>query len=340
MPLAGGMETVYDGGVLLFYGGTGRTEVTMVMVAKRKKGHDLIVVGGGPAGLSAALFGARLGLAVLLLEKGLVGGHPAVMARIDDFPGVAEADGWDLTRTMERQVRTAGVILAEDEEVESICPDSGRFLIRTGLGREVRGRAVILATGGEPEPLQAPGAERLARKGLHSCVQCAGPAYKGRRAAVCGNRNPALAAAAHLLTLTDTVFFITRAKEMHGDAALLAPLLQHPGLVLLPETRIRALKGGLRLEHLVLEEASGQVKTLEVDALFNYQRMVPRTGMVDAAKDSRGFLKQDGHGAASMAGLFGAGFVVDPEARLVTAVADGCRVAQAVARYLTAGQSE
>jgi len=208
--------------------------------------HDCLIIGGGPAGLSAAMTARRAGLGVLLLEKDIIGGGPAVLASIDNYPGIAAIDGWTFTRTMEKQVRDLGVeILEPSEAVSVLLMDDTTKRVITGSGDRYGARAVIIASGGAPKKLHVDGEERLLRRGVHYCAQCAGPAYKERMVMVCGNGGPALAATDHLLKLgVKKVIFVSEDPELKGDALLVARLLACDRFQFLPRTR-----GGSPAQH-------------------------------------------------------------------------------------------
>jgi len=298
--------------------------------------YDLIVVGGGPAGLSCSLYSSRLGLATLVLETNVMGGLAAIAASIEDYPGIEKIDGWTFTRIMEKQAMRASAKLVESEQVIQISSAAdGLKNVASASGRTYSSTAVVIATGGEPKKLAVEGEERLARKGVHYCAQCAGPAYKGGLAAVCGNGNPALIAALHLLQLAEEVFFITEDKCLSGEWVLQKKLKNENRFHLLPETRIRRIIGDARVEAVEVQPLDGgKARRLTIEGLFIYTGIVPRTGIVQADKDRHGFLKVDSTLQTSIAGIFAAGNVIGPDCRTVIAAGEGARAALSAAAYI------
>jgi len=299
--------------------------------------HDCLIIGGGPAGLSAAMTARRAGLGVLLLEKDIVGGGAAVLASIDNYPGITGIDGWTLTRTMEKQVRDLGVeILESVEAISVVLMDDTSKKVTTGCGERYRARTVIIASGGAPKMLQVDGEKRLARRGVHYCAQCAGPAYKERTVVVCGNGGPALAAADHLLKLAvKKVIFVSEDPQLEGDAFLAAHLLTCERFQFLPRTRVRRLTGASQVAGVeLLFLASNQSRELAVDAVFVYRGIVPRSTFLAADLDPQGYLQVDSQMQTSVAGVFGAGSVVRPDSQIVIAAGEGARAGQVAAAWI------
>jgi thioredoxin reductase (NADPH) len=304
--------------------------------------HDCLIIGGGPAGLSAAMTARRAGLGVLLFEKDIVGGGPAVLASVDNYPGIAGMDGWTLTRTMEKQVRDLGVeILESTEAVSVLLMDDTTKTVLTDSGGRYGARTVIVATGGAPKKLQVDGEERLVRRGVHYCAQCAGPAYKERTVMVCGNGGPALAAADHLLKLAvKRVIFVTEDKQLVGDAFLADQLAACDRFQFLPRTRVRRLTGAPQLSGVELHAlASNEIRELTVDAVFVYRGTVPRSTFLVADRDPQGYLQVDLQMQTSVAGVFGAGSVIRPGELIVIAAGDGARAGLAAAAWVASSGS-
>ena len=299
--------------------------------------HDCLIIGGGPAGLSAAMTARRAGLGVLLLEKDIVGGGPAVLAAIDNYPGIVGIDGWTLTRTMEKQVRDLGVeILESTEAVSVLLMDDTSKSVTTGNGPKYRARTVIIASGGAPKRLHVEGEELLVRRGVHYCAQCAGPAYQERTVMVCGNGGPALTAAAHLLKLAvKRVIFVTEDRHLTGDVFLAADLMASDRFQFLPRTRVRRITGSTQVAGVVLFGlAGGETWELAVDAVFVYRGIVPSSTLLAADRNPLGYLQVDPQMQTSVDGVFGAGSVVRPDAQIVIAAGEGAKAGLAAAAWV------
>jgi thioredoxin reductase (NADPH) len=299
--------------------------------------YDVIIIGGGPAGLSAAMTARRAGCTVLMLEKDIVGGGPAIMASIDTYPGIEKIDGWTFTRTMEKQVRKLGVEILESEEVMRVLPlDAGTITVETDTGKKHTAKAVLVATGGAPRELKVAGENRLRGKGVHYCAQCAGSAYTGGTVMVCGNGAPALTAADHLSKLAARVLMVVKEDRLSGDAILAEKLHANDRFQLLPNTAVRRISGDFQVtgvELVALED--GKVRDLAVDGIFIYQGAEPRTSCIAAEKDRLGHVTVDARMQTSIPGIFAAGGAVRPDSRIVIAAGEGALAALSAAAYVT-----
>jgi thioredoxin reductase (NADPH) len=297
---------------------------------------DLLIAGGGPAGLAAAMAGRRAGLSVLLLEKDIVGGGTAVLASIESYPGVEKVDGWTLTRIMEKQVRGSGAEILEDEEVTAILP-RGEYgkKVETASARVFGAKAVLVATGGAPKKLGLAGEDYFAGRGVHSCAQCAGPAYKGKVVAVCGNGGAALHAAQHLLNLGAKVVFVTGDEGLRGDAMLAARLAAADGFRLVPTVTVRRIVGADSVRGIeVASLRDGEIVALAVEGIFLYLGLEPRTAFLPAERNDEGFFTVDAQLQTSIPGIFAAGGAIAAESEIVIAAGEGTRAALTAAAYI------
>jgi thioredoxin reductase (NADPH) len=297
---------------------------------------DLLIAGSGPAGLAAAMAGRRAGLSVLILEKDIVGGGTAVLASIESYPGIEKVDGWTLTRIMEKQVRDLGTEIMEGEEVTAILPqgaDSKK--VETASARVFGAKAVIIATGGAPKKLGLAGEDYFAGRGVHACAQCAGPAYKGKVVAVCGNGGAALHAAQHLLNLGAKVVFVTGDEGLRGDAILAAGLAVADGFRLLPSVAVQRILGDGSVRGIeVASLRDGVTEALAVEGIFLYLGLEPRTAFLPAERNDEGFFLVDARLQTSIPGIFAAGGVIAAESEIVIAAGEGTRAALAAAAYI------
>lgn len=298
--------------------------------------YDVIVTGGGVAGLAAAMTAGRLGLQTLLLEATVFGGSVAVLEKLDGYPGIAVTDGWEFTRIMVQQAEAAGCLLLESTEVTAVRPgENSTFEVFCSEKERFRSRSVIICTGGSPRALGLREEERFVRRGIHTCAQCAGDRYKGQDVAVAGNGSFAARAARHLLELGCRVFFITGAAKISADLSLVQELETYEGFYFLGGSHVTSLRGNDFLETVeVTDLASGEPRKLAVAALFTYRTIVPNSDFVAARKDGKGFLKIDKNGMTSLSGVFGAGQVVEPDRPVEIMVGDGSRAALTAAAWI------
>ena len=249
---------------------------------------DLIIVGAGPAGLTAAVYARRAGRSVLVLERSSIGGQIASAPKVENYPGFSAISGAELAERLYTQAEDLGARI-ELETVTSIVPGPAHT-VTTDYGTYTA-TAVILATGTVHRALGLPGEDTLS--GISYCAVCDGAFYQGRDVAVCGGGSSALQESLFLSDLCRHVTLIHRRQEFRGDPILLEALQTRSNVTILPETRIAALESrdgaltGLLLEHAV----SGTQSHLDVDGLFAAVGQQPDTALSQAL----GIAGEDGY---------------------------------------------
>ena len=192
--------------------------------------YDMIVIGGGPAGCTAALYAARSGLSVVILEKLSAGGQMALTEQIDNYPGFEDGiDGFTLGEKMQQSAERFGA-LTELAEVYKACLSGRIKTLETSEG-VFQGRTVVIATGASPRPLGVPGEEALVGKGVHYCAACDGAPYRGRTVAVVGGGNSAAADALALSRIAKKVYLIHRRDSLRATKVYHEPLMAAPNVV-------------------------------------------------------------------------------------------------------------
>lgn len=241
--------------------------------------YELIVVGGGPAGCAAALYGARDGLSTLFLEPGAPGGQMSVTAWVENYPGFSGVAGPDLSEHMLEQARSAGATFLQ-AQVTGLRLAQAVKTVQTTAGIYTAG-AVVLAMGAAPRKLETPGAERFLGRGLSYCATCDGMFFRNQTVAVLGGGNGAAAAARSLSRLCRQVHVIFRRETMRAEEREQKALAETENVVLHPGTQIAELRGGDRLEALGLEEReTGRRWELPCRGLFAAIGRIPETGLV------------------------------------------------------------
>lgn len=285
--------------------------------------HDVIIVGGGPAGLTAGIYAARAGRSALLLEKSMVGGQIALTTRIDNYPGFAEgADAVDLCMAMEAQAKSAGVAIAYEAAVSIDC--AGRA-VQTGAGR-YQAEHLILALGAKPRRLSVPGEEALIGRGVSFCATCDGALYRGRRVAVVGGGNSAVEEALYLAGLGCETLLIHRRDTLRAERALAEQALANPRIHFLLNSEVEAFVGDKKMEEVRLN--GGRVE--RVDCAFISIGRIPDTELLagQLALDEQGFIVAGEDCRTSIPKVFAAGDARTKRVRqVVTAVADGAAAA-------------
>ncbi len=298
--------------------------------------YDILILGGGVAGLAAAITAGQLGLQILVLEKTVFGGTVAVLESVTEYPGIDQIDGWELTQTMARQAESAGCQLLDSITVNNVQKrEDNTFVITGSDGNCFRARAVIVTTGGQPRLLGLNDETRFARHGIHTCAQCAGPQYKDKEVVIAGNGTWAVKAAFHLLNLGCKVTFVTGDTEMSGNAVHIDSLLNRKHFKFMPGCHVEKLYGEEYLEEIdVVKLTSGIRKRLKVAAIFVYRGIVPDMKIAAAQQDAKGFFLVDENFMTSLPGVFATGRVVYAELPIQVLVGDGSRTALSAAAWL------
>ncbi|MGB5884040.1 MAG: NAD(P)/FAD-dependent oxidoreductase [Desulfobulbales bacterium] len=298
--------------------------------------YDVIIVGGGVAGLAGAITAGQMDLRALLLEKTVFGGSVAVLETINEYPGVEKIGGWELTQTMVKQARNSGCLLFDSIEVTGLqAEDDSRFEVQCHGGDIFRAGSVIVFTGGQPKLLGLKDEARFAQKGIHTCAQCAGARYKGREVVIAGTGRFTVRAALHLLELGCRVFFITGEAKIFGDASLIKKILSHKQFHFMGGSHVTKLSGDKYLQEIeVADLVSGDLEKLAVAAVFVYRGIVPESSFLAAQKDAQGFLLVDDNVMTSLPGVFAAGRVVHEDLPIQVLIGDGSRAALSAAAWL------
>jgi thioredoxin reductase (NADPH) len=317
-----------------------QNQITDAMLLLEKKItdelYDVIILGGGVAGLAAAMTSGQLGLRVLVLEKDVFGGSVAVLESLSAYPGIAQISGWEFTQTMMQQAIDAGARLIDAIEVLDIVEAAGNIfeLIGSG-GHRFRCRAVIITTGGQPRLLGLENETRYAQRGIHTCAQCAGPRYAGKTVAIAGNGSWAVEAALHLLSLGCRITFITGDAKMSGNSSLLSKLIQHENFSFMGGCHVTKLHGSKYLREIeVTDLKTREIKSVKVAAVFVYRGIVPNIKIVSAQQNAKGFLLVDQNYMTSLPGVFATGRVVYADLPIQILVGDGSRTALSAAAWL------
>lgn len=293
---------------------------------------DILIVGGGPAGLTAAIYARRAGRSVLLLEKESFGGQIASSPRVENFPGLMSVSGAELADRLYNQAEALGARL-ELEEVLEVRDGSCKTVI-TDYGTYTCS-ALILATGMKHRTLGLPGEDTMA--GISFCAVCDGSFYQGKDVAVCGGGNTALQDALFLADLCRHVTVIHRRSTFRGDPVLVQALQKRTNVSFAMDTVVTALLGGGVLTGLSLRNAAtGAETSLAVSGLFEAVGQLPETSLSAALTpvDAGSFIPCGENCVTSAAGVFAAGDCRAKEVRqLTTACADGAVAALAACNY-------
>lgn len=294
--------------------------------------ENLVIVGSGPAGLTAGIYAARAGLSPLVIEGMLSGGQLTETAEVENFPGFSEAvSGLDLMTSMRTQAEKAGVRFAMDA-VASV-DFSGPVHRLSGMAGEYEAKCVIIATGATPRWTGLPGEDVYKYRGISSCAVCDGNFHRGKDVAVIGGGDTALADAIHLAKICRTVTLIHRRDAFRGTKVLADRVLATPNVKVLMNTEVVSFEGdGKKLDSLKLSNG----ETLGVSGAFVAIGHDPQTGFLKGAVDldAHGYVRTDGV-ATSVPGVFVAGDCANPlYKQAVVAASTGAQAAQEAQHYL------
>lgn len=300
---------------------------------------DLAIVGSGPAGLTAGIYGARARVKTVVFEAGLPGGQIVSASLVENYPGFPEGvSGQELADLMFKQAQNAGVEFRTISPVESIVADGNQFVLGTSDG-EVSARVVVLATGAIPKKLGIPGEAEFTGRGVSWCATCDGPLYRDKVVAVVGGGDSATQEAVYLAKLASEVHLIHRREELRATQCLQEKCFYNEKITMHLSRVVDEIIGeggkvtGLRLR----SREDGSEEVLPIDGLFEFVGIDAQSGLVaDLCElDEQGFVKVDPNGKTSCAGLYAAGDVANYELKqVVTACARGAFAVDHAVRYL------
>ncbi len=299
--------------------------------------YDMVIVGGGPAGYTAALYAARSGLSTVVLEKLSAGGQMALTEQIDNYPGFAEGiDGFTLGERMQQGAERFGAVT----ELAEVCRAELSGAVKVlDTGDEVfRGRTVVIATGAVPRTLGVPGEEELVGRGVHYCAACDGAFYRDKTVAVVGGGNSAAADALTLSRIARKVYLIHRRDSLRATKVYHEMLMSAPNVEFCWNSTVSALQHGERLTGLRLREVqTGAARDIACDGVFVSVGRVPATELFreELTLDESGYIVADESTRTRLPGVFAVGDVRTKALRqVVTAVADGAVAVHYAEAYL------
>ena len=303
--------------------------------------YDMIVVGGGPGGYTAALYAARSGLDTLVLEKLSAGGQMALTEAIDNYPGFEEGiDGFTLAEKMQRQAERFGA-KSEYAEVERVDLAASPKVLETSAG-VFYGRTVALATGAGPRELGLANEAALTGRGVAYCAACDGMRYRGRTVVVVGGGNSAAGDALALSRVAEKVILVHRRDSLRATKVYHEPLMRAENIEFRWNSAVTELLGGDRLTGVRLRDLrTGEETQLDCDGVFISVGRKPATELVQGQLelDRGGYIVADETTKTSLPGVYAVGDVrTKPLRQVVTAVADGAMAVHMAEEYLAGGE--
>ena len=299
---------------------------------------DVIIVGGGPAGLAAGLYAARMNLNAVLVERGPLGGQLLNTELIEDYPGFESILGVELSEKMGTHARKFGLDIREFKSVATIEAGQGRErVVRLEDGAELRAPAVIMAAGGLPRKLGVPGETEFAGRGVSYCAVCDGAFFKGEELAVVGGGDAALEEADFLTRYAGKVVVIHRRNEFRAQPILQERARANPKIEFILNAQVKEIGGNGKVEA-VRYVQDGAEKQLPVGGVFIFIGFNPNSGIlrVHVDHDPSGYILTDRDMRTSVEGIWAVGDVrVQLTKQIATAVGDGTTAAVAASQYVT-----
>jgi thioredoxin reductase (NADPH) len=301
--------------------------------------YDLIIVGGGPTGLTTALYAAREGLDVLVIEKSGLGGQAGVTERLDNFPGFPDGiGGAEFADRLAQQARRFGVEMLQAQEVTGLRAEDESRYITTGDGAEYGARAVLIATGSTYRRLGVPGEDDLIGAGVHFCATCDGPFYKGQHVAVIGGGNSAGEESLFLTRFADKVTMLVRGEAMTASKIVIDKVEESDKIDVRTNTEVQALHGENRLSGLTIRDRkTGATEQIEPAGVFVFIGLSPNSDWLpgEIRRDQYGFVITEPTLETSMRGVFAAGDVRKGSTKqAASAAGEGATAALMIREYL------
>jgi len=311
---------------------------------------DIIIIGAGPAGLTAAQYAARANLKVLVIEQLSAGGQALVIDVLENYPGnTSQLDvsgneisgpksGYEFAMDLHRQAESFGASFLFDT-VTSIKKENNIFTVSLIDGSVRTSSALIIATGAKPRPLGIPGEAEFCGRGVSYCASCDGNFFKGKKIFVVGGGDAACDEARYLSRLTDKVILVHRRDTFRAQKSLVTRTLTNPNIETRFNTIVKEIKGEQKVKAVILENVqTGEIYEEQADAVFIFAGTVPQSTLAAGASlDDSGYIITDKKMATNIPGLYAAGDVRSGAFRqVVTAAADGAVAAHNASGYIDA----
>ena len=301
--------------------------------------ENVIIIGSGPAGLTAALYGARANLNPLVFTGAEIGGQVSISSEVENYPGFPEGvTGPELVERFHKQAERFGARL-EYGEVTEVNLDDEPFQVKS-YDKEYRAWAIIVATGASPRKLGVPGETELTGRGVSYCATCDGFFFRNKEVVVVGGGDSALEEGVFLTKFASRVHVIHRRDQLRAGATLQERARRNPKIDFVWDTIVTEINGNGAVESVQLQNVkSGQVSALPAEGVFVYVGHYPNSRLFKGKleMDEHGYLVIDRRTRTSVPGVFGAGEIADPVFRqVVSSAGEGCKAAIEAERYLAA----
>jgi len=294
--------------------------------------HDLIIIGAGPAGITASVYAARKAMDFLVLT-GDIGGQTAWSGDIENYTGYQFITGPDLVGKFEEHMLSYNTSVKEGEEVIAVDRAGEVISVKTHKS-SYQAKAVIVASGKRSKELNVPGEKEFKNKGISYCATCDGPLFNAKNVAIIGGGNSALDAALQLVKIARYTYIINNTPQLGGEALMRQKIEQARNVEILNNAAVTAVLGG-KMVNAVKINHNGEEKILFVEGVFVEIGLIPNSDFVKGVeKNSRGEIKVNSRNETNIPGLFAAGDVTDvPEKQIIIAAGEGSKACLSAFRY-------
>ncbi|MDP3791131.1 MAG: FAD-dependent oxidoreductase [Candidatus Omnitrophota bacterium] len=295
--------------------------------------YDLIIIGAGPAGITAAIYAIRKRISLLVISKD-IGGQAAWSGDIENYTGYQFVTGPELTLKFEEHMRKYNIPMKETEDVVDVRKSDDKIVVKTDKGT-YESKAVIIASGKRSRELNIPGEKEFKNRGLTYCATCDGPLFAGKDVAVIGGGNSALDAALQLIKIARRVYLINIVARLTGDPVMIEKVQESKVVSIMNSTKVLGVTGAKMVTGIKVE-SEGKARELPVEGVFVEIGLIPNSHFApDIAKNSLGEIRVDSFNHTNVPGIFAAGDVTDvPEKQIIIAAGEGSKASLGVFRYL------
>lgn len=295
--------------------------------------YDLIIIGAGPAGITAAVYAARKRINLLVITKD-IGGQAAISGDIENYTGYQFITGPDLAAKFEEHMRKFEISLKENEEVAELEKIDEKIIIKTDKSTYITKTAVV-ASGKKSRELNVPGEKEFKNKGLTYCATCDAPLFSDKNVAVIGGGNSALDAALQLIKIAKQVYIINNVSGLGTDAVMREKLEASKNVTILNNTRVAAILGDKFVSGIKIKR-EGREESLSVQGVFVEIGLIPNSDFAkEIEKNQFAEIKVNSRNETNIPGVFAAGDVTDvPEKQIIIAAGEGAKAALSAFRYL------
>jgi len=295
--------------------------------------HDLIIIGAGPAGITASVYAARKRMKVLVITKD-IGGQTAWSGDVENYTGYQFVTGPELAAKFEEHMKKYEIEVKEGVSVRRLTVKSGKVLVKTD--KEIyEAKTAIVASGKSSRELGVPGEKEFKNKGLTYCATCDGPIFAGKDVAVIGGGNSAMDAAIQLMNIANHVYVVNINKNFTGDKIMEEKLTKSEKVTALSNTSVTSIKGEKMVSAINIK-SGGKEKSLSVQGVFVEIGLIPNSAFAEELeKNNKGEIKVNSLNETSAPGIFAAGDVSDvPEKQIIIAAGEGAKATLSAFRYL------